>query len=135
MAKLGVIATVLIVMFGMVQSVTSQGPTDKKEGPQLAHMVYFSLKDNSPGEVQKVVDACNKYLTKHDGVVFFAVGTLAKELKREVNDRDFDVAVHLVFANKEADDKYSASERHQQFVKEMEGKFKKVRVFDAYVRK
>ena len=47
---------------------------EKKDGPQQAHNVFFSLKDNSPAEVQKVVDACKKYLTKHEGEVLFFGG-------------------------------------------------------------
>ena len=133
MVKFVVIATVLITMFGMVQS--GEGQAVKKEGPQLAHMVFFSLKDNSPAEVQKLVDACNKYLTKHEGEVFYAVGTLAKDLKGNVNDLDFNVALHIVFASREAHDKYQDSERHQQFKKEMTGKYNQVRVFDSNVSK
>ena len=43
----------------------------------LAHMVYFTLKDRSPAAVQKMVDACQKYLPGHPGVIFFAAGTVA----------------------------------------------------------
>src|SRR5262245_20020910 len=64
----------------------------------LAHNVYFALKDKSPAAKAALVAACKKYLTGHPGTVFFAAGTLAEELQREVNVRDFDVALHLVFA-------------------------------------
>jgi len=33
-------------------------------------MVYFTLKDNSPEAAQKLVDALQKYLSKHEGEVF-----------------------------------------------------------------
>ena len=39
-------------------------------------------------------------------------------MKRDVNDRDFDVALHLVFKNKAAHDQYAESERHQKFIEE-----------------
>jgi quinol monooxygenase YgiN len=69
----------------------------------------------------------------HAGTVWFAVGSLAEEVKRDVNDRDFDVALHLVFKNKAAYDQYSQSERHQTFIKENKDNWKRVREFDSNV--
>ena len=66
---------------------------------QLAHMVYFTLNDSTPENRQKLVDLCKKYLTKHPGEVYFSVGTLA-DLKRDVNDRGFDVALNVVFESR-----------------------------------
>ena len=106
-----------------------------EEDPLLAHNVYFSLKDNAPSAKKKLVDACKKYLSRHEGTVFFAAGTLAEELNREVNDRDFDVALHLVFKNKAAHDKYQDAERHKKFIEENRDNWKKVRVFDSLVSK
>src|SRR5687768_15092383 len=68
--------------------------------PMLSHDVYFSLKDNSAAAKQKLIAACKKYLSKHPGTVFFAAGTLVDELKRPVNDLEFDVALHIVFKDK-----------------------------------
>ena len=101
--------------------------------PMLAHDVYFSLKDNSPQAKEKLIVACKKYLTDHPGTVWFAVGPLADEMKREVNDRDFDVALHLVFKSKADHDEYSKAERHMRFIEENKENWKKVRVFDSYL--
>ena len=103
------------------------------DGPQLAHMVYFKLKDASGGTRAKLIAACKLYLTGHEGVVYFAAGNLAGDLKREVNDLDFDVSLHLVFANKAAHDKYQEHPRHQKFVAENKENWEKVRVFDSYL--
>src|SRR5712692_7528315 len=84
----------------------------------LAHDVFFSLKDNSADAKTKMVDACKKYLSKHPGEVFFAAGTRMEELNRPVNDRDFDVALLIVFKNKEAHDQYQDATRHKQFIEE-----------------
>ncbi len=73
------------------------GISARAEEPLLAHDVYFSLKDNSPQAKEKLVAACKKYLTDHPGMVRFAVGTLADDMQRDVNDRDFDVSLHQVF--------------------------------------
>ena len=116
-----------------IRGVAGRAEAAKSEGTMLIHDVYFTLKDNSGDARQKLVDACKKYLSKHPGEVFFAVGTLAEDLKRPVNDRDFDVALHIVFKSREAHDKYQESERHQQFIKENKDNWKKVRVFDAVV--
>src|SRR5262249_2972033 len=95
--------------------------------------VFFSLKDNSPAAKKKLVAAGEKYLSNHPGTVFFACGVLTEELKRDVNDRDFDVALHLVFKDKAAHDQYQEAERHKKFIDENKDNWKKVRVFDSTV--
>jgi hypothetical protein len=103
------------------------------ESKVLAHDVYFALNDPSAEAKAKLLAACKKYLTGHEGTTFFAAGTLAGELNRPVNDRDFDVALHVYFRDKAAHDKYQEAPRHKQFIAEMEGNWKKVRVFDSWV--
>jgi hypothetical protein len=109
------------------------GVSAQAEERMLAHDVYFALKDNSPQAKEKLIVACKKYLANHPGTVRFAVGPLAEEMKRDVNDRDFDVALHLVFKNKAAHDQYSKAERHLKFIAENKDNWKKVRVFDSYL--
>jgi quinol monooxygenase YgiN len=101
--------------------------------PMLAHVVYFTLKDNSPAATQKQLDACQKYLTDHEGVVFFGAGTRCGELNREVNDKAFDVALHVTFKNRAAHDVYQTSPRHQEFIAQSKPNWGQVRVFDADV--
>ena len=103
------------------------------EEPMLAHNVFFSLNDNSPKAVADLVAACKKYLSGHPGTVFFAAGALAKDLDRPVNQRDFDVALHVVFRDKAAHDRYQSDERHLKFIEEYKANWKAVRVFDSYV--
>ena len=103
------------------------------KGPQLAHMVYFKLKDNSRGSRAKLVAACKLLLTGHEGTVSFATGTLAGDFTRDVNDRDFDMSLHMVFVNKAAHDKYQEHPRHLKFVEENKENWEKVRVFDSYL--
>jgi hypothetical protein len=99
----------------------------------LAHDVYFKLNDGSPEARAKLVAACRKYLTGHEGTVYFSAGTLAAEMDRPVNDRDFDVALHVHFKDKAAHDKYQEHPRHKQFIEEQQSNWKKVRVFDSWV--
>ena len=109
-------------------------PVQAQNAPQqLSHDVYFSLNDASPAARDALVAACKKYLTGHPGVVSFSAGVRAVELNRDVNDRDFDVALHIVFASKAAHDKYQDAARHKQFIEENQKNWKKVRVFDSLV--
>src|SRR5262249_3659536 len=93
----------LVVLAGMK---AAEEPKKPAAPGNIAHMVYFQLKDNSPEAKQKLVEACKKYLDKHEGTVYFSVGVRGEDFNREVNDREWDVALHLVFKNKAAHDKY-----------------------------
>ena len=105
-----------------------------QNAPQLlAHDVYFSLNDASPAARDALVAACKKYLTGHEGTVAFSAGVLAAELNRPVNDRDFDVALHITFASRAAHHQYQDAPRHKQFIEENQKNWKKVRVFDSLV--
>ena len=99
----------------------------------LGHMVYFTLKDRSPAAIEKMLTACRAYLTGHPGLVFFAVGTLVPDLKRPVNQLDFDIALQTVFESRAAHDAYQVHPRHLQFIDENKANWERVRVFDADV--
>ena len=99
----------------------------------LAHSVFFSLHDNSPEAIARLIEACERDLRDHPGVVHFFVGTLNRELDRPVNDRNFDVALHLFFASHRWHDAYQVSSSHQKFVRENESNWSLVRIFDADV--
>ena len=99
----------------------------------LAHDVYFALNDASAEARTKLIAACKKYLSGHEGTVSFAVGTLAGEMSRPVNDRDYDVSLHVYFKDKAAHDTYQEHPRHKQFIAENQANWKKVRVFDSWV--
>ncbi len=99
----------------------------------LAHNVYFSLNDRSEAARARLVEACRKYLPSHPGIVLFACGTLVPDLAREVNDRDFDVALHVVFRDRAAHDHYQTTPAHMQFIAENKDNWRRVRVFDSAV--
>ena len=97
----------------------------------ISHNVYFTLKDNSPAARRRLLAACQKHLTDHPGQVSFACGTLAEGFERPVNDRDWDVSLHIVFTDKAAHDTYQNSDRHHQFVTESNPNWVRARVFDT----
>lgn len=100
---------------------------------QQSHIVFFRLKESTHESREKLVAACDKYLSGHRGVVYYAPGIVADDMQRDVNVRDFDVSLHVVFANKAAHDRYQTAPRHLQFVKENQSSWESVRVFDSYV--
>jgi len=104
-----------------------------EKSPMVGHNVFFSLKDNSDSAKQALVDDCHKLLAPAEGIVFYAAGTLADDMKRDVNDRDFDVALHCVFKDKAALTAYMTAPKHLEFIKKHQDTWKKVRVFDSYV--
>ena len=63
--------------------------------------------------------------------VFLRPGTGAWK----VNDKEFDVALHIYFKDKAAHDQYQDAPRHKQFIQENMANWSKVRVFDSYVEK
>ena len=110
------------------------GAGQAQDAPKaLSHDVFFSLNDASPAARAELVAACRKYLTGHSGVLAFSAGVVASEFDRAVNDRDYDVALHMVFDGKASHDKYQEAPRHKQFITEQQKNWKKVRVFDSWV--
>ena len=104
-------------------------------GPLLAHNVFFALKDRSDAAVQALIDACKKYLTVQQGILFFACGRRDPGLTRDVNDQNWDVGLHIVFADRAAHDAYQDDAQHVQFVAENKPNWSGVRVFDSLVER
>ena len=124
MIRASLVAFTLLMASGSVRA----------DEPQIGHMVFFQLKEGTPAERQKLVDACKKYLKDHEGVVYFSAGPIGDQFKREVNDRDWDVALHVVFKDLASHDKYQTAPKHLQFIEENKACWKKVRVFDSELK-
>ncbi|MCX7431470.1 MAG: Dabb family protein [Planctomycetia bacterium] len=73
---------------------------------------------------------CREHLTGHPGTRAFAVGTCA-DYDRQVNDRDYDVTLVIVFDSRASHDAYQTAERHNRFIAEHADSWAKVRIFDA----
>ena len=112
------------------ESPASASDAANKSAP-LAHIVFFTLAEPNDANRAKLVEACKKYLANHEGVVYFGVGVCAPEYDRPVNDRDYDVALHLVFATAQDQDAYQTHPEHLKFVEECKELWKQVRVFDS----
>lgn len=105
----------------------------KESQPKLAHMVFFTLKDNSQESLDKFTAACQEYLPDHEGSVYYSLGTRAADVEEPPSVKDFDVALHLVFDGKASLEKYIKSDRHQAFLAIARPMLEKARVFDSYL--
>ncbi|MGB7327238.1 MAG: Dabb family protein [Rubripirellula sp.] len=99
---------------------------------KLAHLVFFTLKDRSDSAVEHLLGQANHYLTDHPGLIDFYVGVRDKELTRPVN-ADYDVSLHMVFADRPSHDAYQTAERHVQFIEANKETWANVNIFDSTV--
>lgn len=102
--------------------------------PRLAHHVFFTLDNASEEKQAELLAACRHYLTDHPGVVDFAIGTRDASLRRPVNDTEYHLSLHVVFANRAAHDAYQAAPRHLDFIEQQKGNWRAVRVFDSLLQ-
>jgi hypothetical protein len=118
----------------LTSSITLFSPaTSTAAEPHLSHVVFFKLKEGTQPNKEKLVVGCRKYLSEHEGTVYFSAGVLAEDLDRDVNDRDFDVSLIVVFRSKAAHDQYQKHPRHLKFIDEYKELWSGVRVFDSYI--
>jgi hypothetical protein len=122
----------LLSLIGLILGMTEISQAADKE-PNIGHIVFFKLKDGSADSRKKLVEACDKYLSGHDGTIYYSAGVIGESFKRDVNDRDWDVALHLIFKDKASLDKYHAHKRHDAFVDYLKPVVDKVRVFDSEI--
>ena len=97
---------------------------------RFAHMVYFTLIDSSETACNALISACKIHLDEHPGTVFFAAGKIA-DTDREVVDKDYHVALQLIFKDRASHDAYQVAPRHDKFIAEQKDNWAKVRVFDS----
>jgi len=100
-------------------------------GKPLVHNVFFALKDASEAAQQKLIHACDQFLTGHPGEVFYCAARVVPDLDRPVNVRDFQVGLHIAFATRADHDAYQVAPRHKQFIEENRENWAQVRVFDT----
>ena len=102
--------------------------------PMLVHCVYFTLREDTPAARQRLIEGCYANLAPIEGIRHFWAGERDEGLVRDVNDKDFDVALTVVFRDRAAHDRYQPDERHQRFIAANKDNWEKVRVFDSSAR-
>ena len=101
------------------------------ERTMIIHNVFWTLKDNSPAARQALIDGCWKYLSVHPGILHFWAGELAADHVRPVNDRDWDVGLHVVYQDKAAHDHYHRAPAARPVRRRVPANWKTSRVFDS----
>lgn len=130
----------LLIVVAAVVSISGckTGPViNRQKSQHLIHDVYFTLNNDSEAAKSKLVDDCYKYLSNHPGIVFFAAGEVVESHKRDVNVRDWQVSLHIVFKSKDYHDQYQKAPDHFKFIEENEeneDNWKSVRVFDSFIK-
>lgn len=99
----------------------------------IAHNVFFTLHDRSDAAKAHLLDQCRLHLTAHAGLVAFACGVIDPSFDRDVNDRDFDVSLTMIFATRAEHDIYQDAPRHKKFIEANKSTWARVRVFDSEV--
>ena len=125
-----IVIVALLTLFGC----TDELLINRQESMRLVHDVYFTLNDDSEAARAKIVQDCYEYLSSNPGIVFFAAGELVEPHKRDVNIRDWDVSLHIVFKSKDYHDQYQKAPDHYKFIDENKDNWKSVRVFDSFVK-
>lgn len=125
------LALCLPLLVSCASAPTAPGPL---EGSWFAHDVYFDLKDDSAEAREAFVQDCWDQLAGLDGVRFFACGLRDETLTRPVNAQDYDVALHVVFDDRAAQDAYQVHPNHLGLVEKYKDAWHGVRVCDSHVR-
>jgi hypothetical protein len=88
----------------------------------FSHVVIFWTDPAIPGAADELIAGANKYLRPIPGCLQFHVGKMVPS-HRPVVDQSYQVALNLVFKDKQAQDDYQVHPLHVQFI---EGVFKRV---------
>ena len=117
-----------------ISGCTNRMVVNRQKPHHLIHDVYFTLNNDSETARSKLVDDCYKYLSNHPGIVFFAAGQLVESHRRDVNVRNWQVSLHIVFETKDHHDQYQNAPDHHKFIEQNKDNWKSVRVFDSFIK-
>ncbi len=96
----------------------------------FSHVVIFWTDPAVPNAAEGVIANANKYLKSVPGILHFHVGKMATSV-RPVVDQSYQVALNIVFTDKQAQDDYQAHPQHLEFVAQTIKPFvKRVVVYD-----
>ena len=100
----------------------------------LAHDVFITLQDDSVEACEALAQDCRDSLSDIPSVLELDAGVRAPSQTREVNDIEYDVVLHVTFADVEGLEAYIVHPDHEAFVERMLPNVAAVRVFDSWVR-
>lgn len=95
----------------------------------FSHVVIFWTDPANPQAADLLVAGCHEYLKNIPGLAHFHVGRMVGS-PRPVVDQTYQVALNLLFPDKQAQDVYQVHPRHLEFVEKNRGYWKRVVVYD-----
>jgi len=98
---------------GRVRGIANELNTKFKT--MFSHVVIFWTDPNKPRAADELIAAAQKHLKVPPGIVHFHVGKMVPS-HRPVVDQSYQVALNIVFADKQAQDNYQAHPSHLEFV-------------------
>lgn len=81
----------------------------------FSHVVIFWTDPNKPNAADELIAGAQKYLKDIPGVLHFHIGRMVKS-HRPVVDQSYQVALNLVFPDKQSQDAYQDHPQHVEFV-------------------
>ena len=88
----------------------------------FSHVVIFWTDPAIPTAADELIEAANQYLKPIPGVLHFHVGRMAAS-HRPVVDQTYQVALNIIFPDRQTQDAYQAHPLHIEFVEKV---FKRV---------
>jgi len=88
----------------------------------FSHIVIFWTRPEQTNAADELIAGANEYLRPIPGVLHFHVGKMVPS-HREVVNQTYQVALNIIFPDKQAQDDYQAHPRHVEFVEKV---FKRV---------
>ncbi len=96
----------------------------------FSHIVIFWTDPNQPNAADELIAGAKKYLSPIPGVLHFHVGKMVPS-QRAVVDQSYQVALNIIFPDKQAQDDYQNHLLHIEFVENVFKRFcERVVVFD-----
>jgi hypothetical protein len=84
----------------------------------FSHVVVFWTDPAQPNAADELIAGCQQYLKDIPGVLQFHVGRMVGS-PRPVVEQSYQVALNLIFPNKQAQDDYQVHPRHVEFVEKV----------------
>lgn len=96
----------------------------------FSHVVIFWTDPAQSKAADELVAGCEQYLKNIPGILHFHVGKMVGS-PRPVVDQSYQVALNVIFPDKQAQDDYQIHPRHLEFVENIVKRMvTKVRVYD-----
>ena len=95
----------------------------------FSHVVIFWTDPANPKAADELIAGAQKYLAPIPGVLHFHIGKMVGS-HRAVVDQTYQVALNLVFPDKQTQDDYQVHPEHLKFLEHCKQLWKKVAVYD-----